>query len=242
MPLSDNVLGAWHLDGNLTDASGSGNDLGVPPDSYTSGKFGQAAVGTVPTGLIGPLVAPPTGQFAYSVSLWFQLPSTGWDPTPDNSTYCIATLHFNPNNDEFFSLVWSKSSGESTLYLYTEELDFGSLTIGTITYGDWHHVVITVNVQSGYTVNAYLDGARPINDHVGDADGSTWSGDGFGFNLYTATDLTGMPGYLDEVVLWGHAKELSATEVAQLYNGGAGLAYPFSSGPLPIPTGFLSSL
>ena len=98
-----------------------------------------------------------------------------------------------------------------------------SLTIGGgnyITHSAWNHIVFTSDGEMLrlYNNNIELDSSSFAYDigYLQDSSiviGGTWDGNSFG-------------GRIDELGVWDRA--LSTSEISQLYNGGAGLAYPFS--------------
>lgn len=100
----------------------------------------------------------------------------------------------------------------------------------TINDGSWHHALVVVTTTSQ---RLYLDG-----NATAEISGNTNTGNITltGTNFFIgATNLRGAPaveftGNIDEVGFWN--EELGATEAAELYNSGAGLAYPFSAGPI----------
>ena len=90
-----------------------------------------------------------------------------------------------------------------------------------VTDGEWHHAVATRPAAGGNDI-IYIDGS------------SDGTGTNNQRNSTNALDFTvgisdqgvlDMNGLIDEVGVWD--KELTPTEVSQLYNAGAGLAYPF---------------
>jgi hypothetical protein len=84
----------------------------------------------------------------------------------------------------------------------------------------WHHVAIT---RGASTWKFYVDGTAVGTTST--ISPSTPTAD-FALGRDTSPGGTRYPNaYLDEVGFW--ARELSASEVSQLYNGGAGVQYPF---------------
>lgn len=86
--------------------------------------------------------------------------------------------------------------------------------------------MITILISSGGIATAYLNGTLVF---TGTAVLTTWS---TGLRLGNSTNNASFPrffdGDIDEAGVWSRA--LTGAEITSLYNAGAGLAYPFSSG------------
>lgn len=81
-----------------------------------------------------------------------------------------------------------------------------------LTTGRWYHVVYTYN-SSGNAVKMYLNGNQDYSGTVADANSGSEVHIGVGYNGY-------FNGKIDEVRIYN--RELSATEITQLYHGGRG--------------------
>lgn len=86
--------------------------------------------------------------------------------------------------------------------------------------GTWYHIVISYNASAG-TCDCWINGVAQTQGTGGPAtiyNGSDplWIGRGEGVYL---------DGIIDELSMW--SRPLTSGEVAELYNAGAGLAYPF---------------
>lgn len=126
------------------------------------------------------------------------------------------------------------SIGDGQLYFYLRDTNgyYDTYNSGETTYRDgaWH--MATITWTSG-TTKFYVDG-----NQVGST-GENVVGT-IGLNTTTvigAYNQTGsisgyFQGLIDEVGIW--SKELSSSEVSELWNGGSGLAYPFSGGAPPV--------
>ncbi len=91
-------------------------------------------------------------------------------------------------------------------------------TFGAVPLNTWCFVAAGYDGVNGFiSVNA---GTEDTFTSAGGASGSD------------VLQIAGHIGYLDEVGFWKRA--LTGTEIAQLYNSGAGLAYPFTS-PTSVP-------
>jgi hypothetical protein len=164
--------------------------------------------------------------------------SLGTSSTLNPSTTLSINAWFKTTDNTVFQCVMSRDTVSSIgvdrcygLYVLSGKLYgevFSSSTASTITGGTtlanntWYMVTM---VQNGTDLRIYLNGtsdATPVSSAI---------------TLFTATintyigargNSTGyMKGSLDEIGLWSTA--LSSTEVTELYNGGVGKQYPFTS-------------
>lgn len=103
-----------------------------------------------------------------------------------------------------------------------------------ITLNAWHHLV--VNWDRDGSLAIYIDGSVAANQSASIAASSAISvnnANAFGLGVVANTSGSPWVGRLDEVMIY--SRILDATERAALWNGGAGLAYPFTSaGGAPI--------
>ncbi len=94
----------------------------------------------------------------------------------------------------------------------------------TITNGVWQHVAM---IRRSGTLYFYLNAVETssINNTPNTPTAGIAS---FGAQIGSGTPKRYYSGLIDEMGIWGRA--LSAAEVTQLYNSGAGLQYPFTTG------------
>lgn len=95
----------------------------------------------------------------------------------------------------------------------------------TIAQNTLYHLIVTYKLSTG-VATYYLNASSLGTTGSG---GTAWSG---GTGSLAIGRRSGASAYqngkMDEIGIW--SRELTSGEVTQLYNGGAGLAYPFSSG------------
>lgn len=132
---------------------------------------------------------------------------------------------------EPFYTSWASNSG--TLF-YKDDSDILSFIIGngTPTFDSvswapsssvWYHVGVTYNAGA---IKFYLDGTQLGADQSSTI--TTIPTTGNDVNIGKRTDSAAyLDGLIDEMGIWQRA--LSAAEVTELYNGGAGLTYPFTA-------------
>lgn len=165
--------------------------------------------------------SPGTGWFnlgvnnAKTIALWFRTNAT----PPAASTNRFIDIRRSSSTSGEFTVSYTTDGGGRFYYYVngtTEQYDT-ALTTST-----WYHLAWTVS--SGNAVNFYINGSS--------VDTATWGSAGSVGNICQFGNANGStsgnfngPFSVDEIGLWH--RELTGSEVTQLYNGGAGLAYPF---------------
>jgi hypothetical protein len=153
------------------------------------------------------------GNHSISVSIWIK---------PDNringlNSCGIIELGSGANQEQFGIKYWAAPA------FWMFDSWYGSVRIGQnddkLADGIWHHIVVTYNSDS-HKVTTYLDG-NYVTEDTSKVLNIT---DGNGFYIGVGSQGPYM-GLIDEVGLWSRA--LTGEEVGILYNGGAGLQYPF---------------
>jgi hypothetical protein len=167
-------------------------------------------------------VIPPATSF--SISLWVNTitgnwQSTGYDPF-------AAGIQGGGSDQYYFQL----NHTSLTWYFVVSGGGAGgtaALAGSAITLGTWHHLVGQFDTGSKNT-SIVIDNGAPVSVASGIIDpyqaaprvfsiGSNGNGGGFPYD-----------GTIDGLSLWNRL--LAAGEIAQLWNGGAGLEYPFPGG------------
>ena len=208
--LTTDIVGYWKLDGNSNDATASDDD-GTDTSITYSNANGIINNGAGFNGSSGKITLSasgfPTGNSARSVNLWFK-PGT--------------------------------VSGSRQLFLYgtaTTGRKFGIARAGNrilvVCYGFNANVASNSSLSAGtmYMVTVTFDGSGNIKYYL---NGST-AGTATLATINTTADNGeighGWDGYfngsIDEVGIWD--RELTSTEVTDLYNSGDGLQYPFTT-------------
>lgn len=224
MALTDNIVAAWNFNessGNAADSSGNGwtltnnNTVG-----YVAGLIGNAAdFGANPSNKYlsaasGLGVTMGAGG-AYSVMFWVKLksePGIGtqfrfldWRSTTGNDGYLFpdyrnasGTLRFN----------WAISGSSDITY---------NVALGST---NWHQIIVTADAANAALL--YLDGTQIMST----TKGTFSANDNFFFGITRELDSAQSANcLLDMGAVWSRA--ITSSEVTQLYNGGAGLQYPF---------------
>ena len=215
--LTDDLISYWKLD----DASGDATDS-VGSDTLTNNGSTDYATSTgkINTGVSfdgstqyfsGNLVSSSTSDI--SVGLWVYIP---------NASMGGAFFHNGSMSAPGDGFGLGVGDGDfdhpgNHLILVLDEIDWidSGVNIGT----GWHYIAIT---RATTTWRFYIDGSQvgstPTESPL------TPTGD---FQLARDTSGAGryFQGYEDEVGFW--TRRLSASDISELYNGGAGLQYPF---------------
>lgn len=229
MALTDSLSAYWKLDENTgtttADAAGGGFTAtfgaGALAPSWTTGKInsGLSYVGSSNQRIS--LASSPTGTGsgytgAMSYAHWFNSSTAG-----SASANCMVSWGSNSTGNLFSmsletsGILWLRCSGNTC--------SFGS----GYADGNWHYVVVT-KPASGTIADfvTYVDGVSKTISSSGTTVLSWGSvqlpffGCGIGGSL-------GYTGKLDEIAVW--SRQLSGSEVSQLYNSGSGLQYPFTA-------------
>ena len=200
--LTTSLVSYWNMEGSSTDYYGSNNGTDTAVTYGSSyGKIGQGALFNGTTSKI--LIANATAYSTVSVSLWFNTSAGG------NMTL------FNLNNSgQTQDLEVTLQSGKLVFDTWNGTTSYAVTSAGTYNNGAWHHVVA---IKNGTTLSAYVD-----NVSVGSTaqtafsvGGTEWS---IGVQYYNNNAF--LNGDLNEIGLW--SKALSAQEITDLYNAGAG--------------------
>lgn len=194
-----NLLAYYRFEGNSTDSKNghNGTDSGVVyGTSY--GKFGQGASfsnGSINTGSWN----IPT---AFSISGWVYL----------NNLANLQTLFSNYNGATGSNTVQLfVSAGDGSVVYSNFVVDSASSTT-KLTANAWHHVAVTHN---GTAVKIYIDGVLDHQANVAHASSTQTNYIGKRPDGYQPLD-----GRTDDLSVFG--RELTATEISNLYSGGGG--------------------
>ena len=154
----------------------------------------------------------------WSVSAWFNFPSvtgqTVFGLRPSSGAANLIQIETDPTTSLVRIIVRNSSN--------VTRKDYSNLTAAANTS---NHVVLT---RQGDNVELYVNGSNASTTKNTDA---TLVMTSTARTLYIGAELSASnvaDGVIDEVGFWNRL--LTSTEVTELYNAGAGLAYPFSGG------------
>jgi hypothetical protein len=225
MALTDNLVAYWALNessGSREDVSGSGNTLGetAATVSGVSGKISQGA-NIVRSDLKWLRVATNAslqmGDIDFTIACWAKFTSF---------TATAGTLVDKDNGASWEYDFQVDSAGKLNLYLERGGAWANALHTTVLATGTWYFLVgiydsvndlIKLSVNNGtFQTTAFAGGTAVVttsNFNIGNISGG---------DLTNACD-----GIVDEVGIWKRA--LTTSEITELYNGGAGLTYPFTT-------------
>jgi hypothetical protein len=225
MALTDDILAYWNLNNNgsggvsLVDSTGNGNTLTNSGTTLGSGIIAGGANAGLADGQLShsSIITDPC-----SISFWFKADGTA---STDGAIIIFSDMGYG-----FQGALQNGTYGtDGSVDFVMWQGDGSNIVISSLasTYGDnsWHHFVATID---GTNANFYLDGVLQGT--------STYSGHStpwdpsfpFQFPGYSSDSWLPTGNYLtDEVGVWNQA--LSQADVTELYNGGAGLTYPFAN-------------
>jgi hypothetical protein len=234
MALSTNLISYWKFDessGNAADSVGSNTLTNNGSATFGTGLLGNAAsLGTTNTTKsfsVANNINAFTSNFTYN--LWVQILTV---PTNNGSAYELLSDSDNStaNNKGQMGIQYNQASGATNIYINRNQFganaQYGvALNLGTNT---WHMLTYTWN---GATIALYVDGSSSatVSGASTQTGTSTSIGTGNYFNIGKEGSNAGREASIkiDETGVWSRA--LSTSEITQLYNSGAGLAYPFGT-------------
>lgn len=216
-----NLVAFYNLE-NANDDSGNGRNLtNNNTATFTSAKIVNGATLVRASSQWLSLLSDTSlnlGGSDWTICLWvnrsasgnFEQPiGCGWDETP-LTTKSSYTLYTRSDNNRF-AFQWYNAG--------YKELQ---LTTTTISNGTWYFVCIR---GTGGNIYLSVNAGTPAST-AGSL--QTTSGGTFGIGRGGATGTAYFGGQIDAVGIW-KGYSLSDSEVTELYNGGAGLQFPFSS-------------
>jgi len=218
------LYAVYKAESNANDSLGVYNGTAQGGLTYTTGKSGNTFTFNGTTGLI----ELPNSSFDFmgdfSISAWVKIPST-----PSTSGYIFSNYNFDVTTSYGYVLYINTNR---TISFFVGGL-VGSSTVTsttTLALDTWYHVAVkrdSVAKRSDLYINGVLEaqaintgltigyGTRAIQPTIGATRNN---------NQGVLTISNYFNGNIDEVNLW--TKQLTATEVTELYNSGTGKFYP----------------
>jgi hypothetical protein len=232
MALTDNIVGYWKLDessGNAADATGNSNTLtNNNTVTYGTAVINNGAIFNGTNQYLAIAGASQTGLATntdITMAFWINFTSfsasTVYMPIGRGDLTTVAgrsyIVEFNVTGTNKFDLEIGDGATQTR-----RGVAF------TPTTGTWYHLAV-VYTKAGGTADFYVNGSQSGTQQSGLP--TTVGTNSTPFQLGAINDSVQsyfLPGKLDEAGVW--ARALSGAEISQLYNGGAGLQYPFSGG------------
>ena len=230
MALIDNIVSYWKFDessGNAADSAGSNTLTNNGSMTYSAGVINNGATDIVANSKYfsaadSASLTPSSSGFSWG--FWIQVTSI----TGSQEVLCKvtgATYEYEIFMSGAGGLIMGLTySGDGTP---ANRSQFTTNAAALTAANTWTYIVITA-IASSNTVIFYVNGSSVASSTILSA--STAVADtaaNFAIGIYdTGTPTAGMTGQIDEMGLWNRV--LSSSEVIELYNGGAGLQYPFA--------------
>jgi len=219
MALTDNLISYYKLDGNSNDSVGSNNGADTSVTYSTgNGKVYQGA------GLNGTSSHIDTSSVILIATDNFTI--AGWINPATFPQLSIAVQNGTDNggaggnNGYGFGLGDGLGGSGNKLQGLLSGVAWADSGYYFLNTNIWYHVVM---VRTSGTLNFYVNGTITSGSNTSTpATPTTLS------QIGSQVGIRFFNGKIDEVGFWNRA--LSSTEITQLYNGGAGLSYPFLSG------------
>jgi len=217
MALTDSLTAGYNLDGNSNDVLGSNNGTDTSV-SYTTGKVGNGA--DFNSGSPSKIVLPSSvliSSTAFSISFWFKTSTTTAQLLIDNDVF--------PSIRCYAIRLSETVSGKLSIYRFNTSQGFINEVFHSgsgYADGNWHHGVVTFSTTNG--IRIYVDNGTATTNADTTANYAA-SSNNTTLGQQVESTVAAYNGSLDMVYFW--SRELTSTEVAELWNGGAGLQYPF---------------
>ena len=221
--LLTSLYAVYKAESNANDSLGTYNGTAVGGLTYTAGKSGNAFTFNGSNAY----VSLPDNSFNFtgdfSVSTWINQSSL--------PTYQMIISNQAEASGNFYGWrIWMWNN-RVTLDLYNANSGTPSArwqTTNTLTTNQWYHIAVTK--KPNQSAKIYLNGTIDVSLVFGSNSGSlTYTSTNFstlGVNKYLSIVSDGFfNGKIDELNVW--TKELTATEVTDLYNTGTGKFYPY---------------
>ena len=217
--LLTNLYAVYKAESNANDSLATYNGTAQGGLTYSAGKSGNAFTFNGTTGY----VSLPNNMFNsftgdFSISFWYK-------PSLLISTKDLVSS-FTYSGGNYYGFEISTVSNTFGIYVYNGTLSSVALLsgAGTAVVGAFSHVVITRKASTGTKIyiNGILDNA---NSSAVNCVFASTNSNCLGASIFSGSATNYANGTLDEVNTWN--KELTATEVTELYNTGTGKFYPY---------------
>lgn len=221
--LNTGLAAYWKID----EASGSRADSGADGQTLTDNNTVTSATGII--GNAGQFVSAnteylsradsaiiSTGDIDYTISAWAYLDS-------ETNDMSLVAKRVVSGNQREYRLYYQVSSARFAFTISSDGTALGTTTVvannfGYVTTNTWYNVVAMHNATANTISIAVNNGTANSEAHTTGFDSTAMFS--IGADNPTGTPMNPFNGRIDEVALW--KKILSAGELTELYNGGAG--------------------
>jgi len=221
-PLLTDLVSYWKLDevsGSRADAHGSNTLTDNNTVGSAAGIISNAAsfVAASSEYLSDTSVTPSISTVLYSVSAWVY-------PSSLTGRFTVFQIRNSGGERDGGLIEIGNGSGVAGSVSVNVNAFWVTTSASVLTANAWNHIVVTIGGTGTTDRKIYVNGVDVTASPSGTLTGQTCD------QLYIgarngASNFYG--GRIDEVGVWNRV--LTSAEVTQLYNGGAALAYPFSS-------------
>lgn len=233
MVTTTNLVSYWKLD----EASGTIADSHSSNDGTVSGAtYGATGIindclsfdGSNDYVTMGDVIDHDFTNTAFSINLWMKM-----DTKTSNNT--MVSKHASSSPWQGYSFTYD-SSGRIEI----DVTGTGGIVVRkthTLNTGTWYMLTMTYDGSGNASgVSFYVDGSALTSLTLSQDNLTVSPSTSFPFNISGRNNagLNPFDGVIDEVSIW--TRELSSSDVSDLYNSGSGLAYPFSSDITATPT------
>lgn len=215
MALTDNLVSYWKFDessGNAADTVGTNTLTNNNSITYDPGLINNEAGFSSGSSMYFSNAAEsglPSGGDARTINIWTRT-------TNDNKLQGLFFYGTATPND-MVAIYLDSRNGIELLQVNGNGADYTP----SFTWSANTRYMVTA-IYTGTEVHAYVNASE-----LGAGSALTWTtASGTALNLGRAEGGNYLDGNIDETGVW--ARALSAAEITELYNAGAGLAYPFS--------------
>lgn len=218
--LLNNLVSYYQMHGNSNDsvASNNGTDSSITYNTG-NGKILQGAGFSTGSKIVIPGIASSfLSGVSFTIAGWFSISSTAV-----SRTVC---KYFNVTNNVVNIEIFFRTDGKVEAYFQnTGGTYFEAITASAFDDGNFHLIVATYNHTTG-DIKVNVDdgagtgtaGSSGSKDTTTSLTANNWGQQESGGNQYD--------GKMDEIGVW--SRVLTAGEITELYNGGAGITYPFT--------------
>lgn len=235
--LLENLVAYYPMNGNSNDLVNGYNGIDNSI-SYVSGKNNLCADFTVNTSTGSIILVNDQTDFSFtngtndlpfSVSFWLKL-----DTLQTSSFVFFISKRLEASINAEWQIIKSKDSNKIRFTKFSNGytgsyIDFNSdYILSSLDIDNWINIVIT---SDGVGVKIYVNGLNTAvtSSTVGTYEkmANTTSKLAIGKSEFNTSSVYSVDGKLDEIAIWKN-RELTATEVVDLYNSGVGKFYPFN--------------
>ena len=224
--LLTNLYAVYKAENNANDSLGTYNGTAIGGLTYSAGKSGNDFTFNGTTGL----VSLPNSSFDFtgdfSISAWVKIPSA---PSAFQVIFSNYNYDFVYNYGYLFGINTNRTIN---FWVYSTAGSPSVTSTTALALNTWYHVAVkrdTTNKKSYFYVNGILEAQTPTSDNITIAYGTRAIQPTIGAIRQNNQGMLSTNSYLngsvDELNIWN--KQLTSTEVTELYNTGTGKFYPF---------------